>query len=254
MAFKLIDRVCEISLTTGTGAMTLGGAVTGCQPFSAAFASGDTTWYVAEGGSQWEVGLGTFVSPAVLQRTKILASSAGGAAVDFLEGQKKVYVDLPASRILYGFAGAVAHFAMSSAPDGWLKANGALVSRTAYADLFAAIGTGFGTGDGSTTFALPDLRGEFIRGWDNGRGVDASRVFGSAQMGSHIVGDVSGGTSVSSIDNMSGSRMSLGFDPPQISSYPYERFISGASANATGANHWSSVRPRNIALLACIKY
>jgi phage-related tail fiber protein len=56
-----------------------------------------------------------------------------------------------------------------------------LISRTTYADLFAAIGTTFGVGDGSTTFGIPDLRGEFARGWDDARGVDTGRTFGSAQ-------------------------------------------------------------------------
>lgn len=73
--------------------------------------------------------------------------------------------------------------------QGWLKCNGALVSRAQYAALFAAIGTRFGAGDGSTTFGLPDLRGEFIRGWDDERGVDSGRVLGTAQVGqnaSHI--------------------------------------------------------------------
>lgn len=80
-----------------------------------------------------------------------------------------------------GPAGMVAHFASSTAPDGWLKANGATISRTSYAALFARIGTTYGAGDGATTFKLPDLRGEFIRGWDDGRGVDPGRAFGSAQ-------------------------------------------------------------------------
>ena len=78
-------------------------------------------------------------------------------------------------------SGTVLYFAGSRAPAGWLKANGAAVSRTAYAALFAAIGTTYGAGDFLNTFNLPDLRGEFIRGWDDGRGVDAGRVFGSAQ-------------------------------------------------------------------------
>ena len=76
---------------------------------------------------------------------------------------------------------AVLYFAGQTAPVGWLKANGAAVSRTAYAALFAAIGTTYGAGDGSTTFNLPDLRGEFMRGWDDGRGIDHGRVLGSAQ-------------------------------------------------------------------------
>ncbi len=68
-------------------------------------------------------------------------------------------------------------------PAGWLACEGALVSRTTYAALFGAIGTTFGAGDGSTTFALPDLRGEFLRGWDLTRGVDpdSPRGLGSFQ-------------------------------------------------------------------------
>ena len=70
----------------------------------------------------------------------------------------------------------------TSALPGTMKANGAAVSRTVYAKLFALIGTTFGAGDGSTTFNLPDLRGEVIRGWDDGRGIDTGRVFGSLQL------------------------------------------------------------------------
>ena len=75
-------------------------------------------------------------------------------------------------------AGTVAYIAGSAAPAGWLKANGAEVSRTTYAPLFAAIGTRYGAGNGTSTFNLPDLRGEFVRGWDDGRGVDVGRALG----------------------------------------------------------------------------
>lgn len=78
-------------------------------------------------------------------------------------------------------AGAVQYFAMNTAPSGWLKANGQAVSRTTYATLFSAIGTTFGSGDGSATFNVPDLRGEFLRGWDDSRGIDSGRAFGSWQ-------------------------------------------------------------------------
>lgn len=71
----------------------------------------------------------------------------------------------------------------ASVPTGFplLLANGGLVSRTTYADLFAVIGTTYGEGDGSTTFALPDWRGTFTRGLDLGRGLDPDRVLGSYQ-------------------------------------------------------------------------
>jgi phage-related tail fiber protein len=72
--------------------------------------------------------------------------------------------------------GKISMFARSTAPSGYLKCNGAAISRTTYEALFSAIGTTFGAGDGSTTFNIPDLRGEFIRGWDDARGVDSGRV------------------------------------------------------------------------------
>jgi phage-related tail fiber protein len=77
--------------------------------------------------------------------------------------------------------GSVSAFAMPTPPTGWLVCDGTAISRTEYADLFATIGTLWGQGDQVSTFNLPDLRGEFVRGFDAGRGVDAGRVFGAAQ-------------------------------------------------------------------------
>ena len=69
-------------------------------------------------------------------------------------------------------AGFVMAFAHETIPSGWLECNGAAISRTTYADLFSTIGTYYGIGDGSSTFNIPDLRGQFIRGWDHGAGTD----------------------------------------------------------------------------------
>jgi len=77
--------------------------------------------------------------------------------------------------------GSVHMMATTTAPSGYLKCNGSAISRTTYAALFAIIGTTHGAGDGSSTFNVPDLRGEFVRGWDDGRGIDSSRNFGTAQ-------------------------------------------------------------------------
>ena len=77
--------------------------------------------------------------------------------------------------------GIVGLFALSAPPAGWLKANGAAVSRTTFARLFAKIGTTHGAGDGVTTFNLPDPRGRFPRFLDDGRGIDSGRVLGSHQ-------------------------------------------------------------------------
>ena len=77
--------------------------------------------------------------------------------------------------------GSTQMFAGTSAPRGWLIADGRAVSRTTYAALFAVIGTTYGSGDGSTTFNLPDMRGVVVRGVDRGRNLDPARVQGSYQ-------------------------------------------------------------------------
>lgn len=69
----------------------------------------------------------------------------------------------------------------STVPAGYLECAGQAVSRTTYAALFALIGTSFGPGNGTDTFNVPDMRGEFVRGWDHGRGIDTGRALGSAQ-------------------------------------------------------------------------
>jgi microcystin-dependent protein len=147
-------------------------------------------------------------------------------------------------------AGAVQAFAMSTPPTGWLKANGQLVSRTTYAALFAAIGTTYGAGDGSTTFAIPDLRGEFIRGWDDERGVDAERAFGSSQadeLKSHRHGHrftYKGSTDNSMWHPFSTSQLATGNDNPTEAA-------NGTAILPTGGNE---TRPRNVALMYCIKF
>jgi phage-related tail fiber protein len=77
--------------------------------------------------------------------------------------------------------GMKGEFYANAVPTGWLKCNGAAVSRVTYSRLFAAIGTTYGVGNGSTTFNLPDDPGNFSRAWDDGRGVDPSRAFGTEQ-------------------------------------------------------------------------
>jgi microcystin-dependent protein len=78
-------------------------------------------------------------------------------------------------------SGAIQDFAMNAPPFGWLVCDGTAYSRTTYGPLFSAIGTTWGAGDGSTTFNVPDFRGTSRRTWDNGKGLDPSRVFASYQ-------------------------------------------------------------------------
>lgn len=89
-----------------------------------------------------------------------------------------------ADQFSYVPAGTVLPFAGNTAPSGWAICNGDPVSRTDYAELFTAIGELWGVGDGSTTFNLPDMRGQFLRGLDTTEGVDpdfATRAVGSSQ-------------------------------------------------------------------------
>lgn len=101
--------------------------------------------------------------------------------------------------VAYLPAGMVQYFANSTVPTGWLMCDGSAVSRTTYADLFSAISTVYGTGDGSTTFNLPDLRGQFIRGWAN-TSTGATLTASIASTTATFVGTVSGTTlTVSSV-------------------------------------------------------
>ena len=79
-------------------------------------------------------------------------------------------------------SGSVFCMAVATVPSGYLECNGAEISRTTYAALFAVIGTAYGTGNTTTTFNIPDLRGEFIRGLDLGRGVDSGRNIAIVQL------------------------------------------------------------------------
>jgi len=135
--------------------------------------------------------------------------------------------------------GTVITIAASTAPTGYLKANGASLNTTTYASLFSTIGYTFG-GSGAS-FTLPDLRGEFIRGWVDDRvGIDTGTTFGRFQNDSfrshtHAYNkNTNANTDHSGFDTISNN--------PSFSSQP------------TGSTGEDETRPRNIALLYCIKY
>lgn len=100
MALVFKDRVRETTTTTGTGTVTLGGAATGFQSFSA-IGNGNSTYYTIAGSgtSEWEVGIGTYTSSGTtLSRTTVLASSNSGSLVNFSAGTKDVWCDYTAAR------------------------------------------------------------------------------------------------------------------------------------------------------------
>jgi microcystin-dependent protein len=161
--------------------------------------------------------------------------------------------------------GAVFHFAASTAPTGYLKANGDTVPNGSgtiqgvtadFSALYAILGTTYGSAG-----TLPDLRGEFIRGWTDGKvGIDTQTTFGRSQgfAVQNVTGEVwtaadgnaggftdaSGAFSVSNADNILAAGGATG---------PYYRTLS-FSLSGGGAQTATETRPRNISLLACIKY
>jgi len=196
----------------------------------------------------------TFTSSAIATGNNTLALSSGALKVNTLgiTANELANDSVTTVKILDGNVtqaktnnslvptGAFMPFAMTTAPTGWLKANGEAISRTGiYANLFAAIGTTFGVGDGSSTFNLPDLRGQFIRSWaDDGTTYDSGRTFGTTQaddLKSHnhniYVKGVAGGVNNAVLDG-------------QVATGQYGTTNTGGT----------ETRPRNIALLYCIKY
>jgi hypothetical protein len=109
MAFVLADRVKETTTTTGSGTITLLGASTGYQSFSA-IGDANSTYYTIAGqqNSEWEVGIGTYTSSGTtLSRDTILASSNSGLVVTFSAGTKDVFVTYPSERSVIGGQGYV---------------------------------------------------------------------------------------------------------------------------------------------------
>ena len=155
-------------------------------------------------------------------------------------------------------AGMVVPFAMATAPTGWLTCEGQAVSRTTFARLFSVIGTTWGTGDGTTTFNIPDCRGQFVRGADLGANVDPGRAIGTSQgfamqghahnfgvttvnNGGVYTGFASGGDNAvyQNPTNASGTQ--------PVTSAPVTSGTYGAPALA------NETRPVNVAMIYCIK-
>ncbi len=156
--------------------------------------------------------------------------------------------------------GFVSASAANYIPAGWLECNGTLLSRTLFADLFAIIGTTYGAGDGANTFALPDYRGEFLRGHDNGRGVDSSRSFGSTQ--GDAIRNITGTVRVTAFTNGTGLVSSSGaFTTSAVGNSAHSGGGGCANSYATYTLNASNVvptaaenRPRNMSVKYLIKY
>ena len=157
MPLVVKDRVNETSTTTGTGTFTLAGAVTGFQTF-AAIGDGNTTYYaiVLQGGSEFEVGLGTYTSSGTtLSRDTILSSSNSNNAVNFSAGTKNVFCDYPAPKAVYGDATNTAFAAQIAASNGLIMNNMTVGTTFTIPTGYSASSVGPVTISGGVTITVP---------------------------------------------------------------------------------------------------
>ena len=139
--------------------------------------------------------------------------------------------------------GSMVGFPVNKVPPGFLEIDGSVQSIATYPDLAAFLGTAFNQGnEGAGNFRLPESRGEFLRGWDHGRGVDAGRVIGSYQLDqfkshTHDYDNMQGGGAPNSVSDMVAA---MGDSSAQ-------------TGHVTGASGGVETRPRNLAVMWCLK-
>jgi len=154
--------------------------------------------------------------------------------------------------------GAIIAWPTSTLPTGYLECNGAAVSRTTYSSLFAVIFDNYGVGDGSTTFNLPDLRGQFLRGWDHGAGIDldaASRTDrGDGALGDNVgtkqtdAFESHGHDAPTMVNDVAGTTYEAPPINPKTDNIDYQ---FAAPTDTTGGNE---TRPINVNVMYCIRY
>lgn len=254
------DRAAS-ALSAGAALVSAGDADAARLLAEAAADSIDLTNYLPKSGNL--AGLGNAATARGnlgLGNASLLAADGGSNSVMVLDGSARV-PDYDGSRLTNidtVAVGSTIFFNGIFAPFGFLKENGALLSRVTYARLWAiasvsgnivleadwAANTGaFSSGDLATTFRLPDARGEFLRMWDDTRGIDAGRSMAQRQADSNkahvhtVSGGTLGATGVSSAVSAAGVQL-----------------LTGSTVIVVDSQGGSEARPRNIAKLACIKY
>ncbi|WP_460353023.1 phage tail protein [Pseudomonas sp. G3-39] len=150
--------------------------------------------------------------------------------------------------------GATVAFPLDKVAPGFLELDGSVKSIAVYPDLAAFLGTAFNKGaEGAGNFRLPESRGEFLRGWDHGRGIDAGRAIGSAQLGTLTVYDST--FTGASVDIVRGTIEGVQADVYSVADYPGV----GITFTSTNVNYSQNLagggvaRPRNVAVMWCIK-
>ncbi|WP_460146634.1 phage tail-collar fiber domain-containing protein [Pseudomonas sp. S2_A02] len=152
--------------------------------------------------------------------------------------------------------GAQMSFPVNKIPPGFLERDGSTKLIALYPDLAMYLDGAFNRGDeGVGYFRLPESRGEFERGWDHGRGVDAGRAIGTYQKGSLLSGNDDATAEVHAFYNINTSRAGLGWDVPTIAEYSGTSGYGSSifSSALFSQAHYGVARPRNVAVVMCIK-
>ena len=232
----------NVNVALGTVGTANGGTGVNLAPGQNQFLMGDGTKY-----NLTTISAGTGVNFDQTNPGVLTINSTGGSGGS---GNNITLADLP--------PGTIQWFAMQAAPAGWLECDGRLLSKVSGSGQYAALWTAIGytynqQADGTAdNFRIPDLRGQFLRGWDHGAGVDASRAFGTTQADSirdHIhrpLVTVSGyNTDTASHDGF--SKAGTGYSDPLANSGPMWAHNNYPAGGA-------ETRPTNVAMIACIKY
>ena len=148
---------------------------------------------------------------------------------------------------LYWPVGLILPYGGESVPTGWFECNGAAISRTTYSALYTAIATLWGVGNGTTTFNIPDLRGYFVRGWDNGAGNDPDAA-------SRTGGDHVGSSQADAVKAHTHTFVGVNVNQPATGTIFSAPVVGGGVtfvSNSTGGNE---TRPKNKYVMYIIKY
>jgi hypothetical protein len=155
MALVVYDRVQETTTTTGTGTITLAGAVSGFQSF-AVVGNGNTTYYCITSGTAWEVGIGTYTSSGTtLARTTVLANSLGTTAAISLTGTSTVFVTYAAGKSVFEDATDTAYAQQFAASNGILANNMTIGTSYVIPTGYSANSTGPVTINSGVTVTVP---------------------------------------------------------------------------------------------------
>lgn len=215
---------------TGTVTVATGGTGVSTTPGQNQFLMGDGTKY-----NLTTIRAGTGVNFDQTNPGVLTINSTGGSGGS---GNNITLADLP--------PGTIQWFAMPTAPAGWLECDGRLLNKVTGSGLYEALWTAIGyvynkPADGTAdNFRIPDLRGQFLRGWDHGAGVDPGRMFGNVQ-----VDDFKSHTHGLNTGTGNGGQ---GF-PGEFQT----AWVSNLQGRIT-ATGGTETRPKNVAMLACIKY